>query len=53
MWQEGACVAGGVCGSGVCVAGGMCGGGGGMRGRYYEIWSMSRQYASYCNAFLY
>ena len=65
---EGACVAeGGMCGRGHAWQGGMHGGGhawqrgvcgrGGMHGmhppdRYYEIWSMRRQYASYWNAFL-
>ena len=36
--------------------GGMCGrwhSWQGVYGRYYEIWSMSRQYASYWNAFLF
>ena len=57
-----ACVAGGhawqggVCGRGACVVGTCMAGGyagfGGMRGRYYDIWSMSGQYASYWNAFL-
>ena len=44
---HGACVAGGMCVwcRGMCMAGG-------MHGRYYEIWSMSGQYASYWNAFL-
>ena len=38
---------------GVCMAGGRQGAWqGGMCGRYYEIRSMSRQYASYWNAFL-
>ena len=65
MWRggacvAGACVAGGMCGrghvwQGACMAGGhvwwgMCMAGG-MRGRYYEIWSMSRRYAAYSNAF--
>ena len=58
---------GGVCARGACMAGGgghaweggMCGGGacmawgGGVRGRYYEIRSMSGRYASYWNAFLF
>ena len=39
-----ACVAGGMHGSGVCMAGG-------MSGRYFEIRSMSRWYASYWNVF--
>ena len=66
MWQGactvGACMAGGcgkggMYGWGACMAGGMWQGG--MRGthtppgRHYEIWSMSRQYASYWNAFLF
>ena len=55
----------GVHGRGACVAprhawqrGDMCDrvvcmvGGGGVRGRYYEIRSMSGRYASYWNAFL-
>ena len=57
-WQgmsQGACVAGEV-----CMAGGMCGRGACVVGghawhalsRYYNIQSMSRQYASYWNAFL-
>ena len=41
---------------GVCVVGGVHSGGhvwqGGMRGRYYEIRSMSGRYTSYWNAFL-
>ena len=46
---EGALPPGGVCFWGVCIQG--------MFGRpppfrYYGIWLMSRQYASYCNAFL-
>ena len=41
-WQEGHAWRGGMSG----------GGGGGMRGRYYEICSMSGRYASYWNAFL-
>ena len=52
-----ACMAGGhawqgghVC-QGVCMAGGMHGRG--VHGRYYEIWSMSGQYASYWNAFFF
>ena len=49
-WQ-GVCMA-----RGVCMAGGKCGRGhawqGGMCGRYYEIRSMSRLYASHWNAFL-
>ena len=45
VWQ-GACVAGGHEWQGACMAGG------GMRGRYYEIRSMSGRYASYWNAFL-
>ena len=66
MHGRGACMAGGMRGrrggmhgeGGACIAmGGMCGkggvcGGGGMRGRYYEIRSMSGRYASYWNAFL-
>ena len=58
----GACMAGDVA-RGECMAGIMHGwgdvAGGGMRGthtppgRHYEIWSMSRQYASYWNAFLF
>ena len=54
---RGACVVGamhrGACMVvGTCMAGGACMVGG-MHGRYYEIWSMSRQYASYWNAFLF
>ena len=37
---------------GACMAGGGGAQGGGMRGRYYEIRSMSGRYASYWNAFL-
>ena len=55
-WQEGmhgkgACMVGGVHGRGACMAGGMHG----MYppSRYYKIWSMSGQYASYWNAFLF
>ena len=53
----GACMVGGMHGR-VCMAGGMhcrgaCVVGGGVRGRYHEIWSMSKRYASYCNAFLF
>ena len=64
MAGRGACVTGvGVCmvegmhGRGACMVGGMHGRGAGMHGgagvhsRYYEIWSMSGQYASYWNAF--
>ena len=49
----GACLTGGVhgrrgmCGRGVCMVGR------GVRGRYYEIWSMSGRYASYWNALLF
>ena len=52
-WQGGAWQ--GVCvARGACMAGGMHSKwGGGMCGRYYEIQSMSRQYASYWNAFLF
>ena len=51
----GVCMVGGMHGGGhvwqwVCVAGGMHGRG--VRGRYYEIQSMSGRYASYWNAFL-
>ena len=65
MHGRGVCVAGGHAWWGVCVAGGMCDGGGmhgrgacvvgggGVRGRYYEIRSMSGRYAAYWNAFLY
>ena len=49
-WQ-GVCMAGGHAWQGACVAGWACMAGG-MRGRYYEIRSMSRWYASYWNAFL-
>ena len=47
-----------MAGGGGCMVGGMRVRGrghawqGGMRGRYYEIWSMSGWYASYWNAFL-
>ena len=41
VWQ------GGVHSRGACVAGG------GVHGRYYKIRSMSGQYASYWNAFLF
>ena len=61
MCGRGACVAGRMHGRGACMAGGHEWQGG-MHGRgcawwgeaciYYEIWSMSRQYASYWNAFL-
>ena len=55
VWQGacmvGACMAGGMHGRGACVAG-VCVWQGGMHGRYYEIQSMSRRYASYWNAFL-
>ena len=55
MHGGGACVAGGVhgggcgctCGRGACVAGHANPPG------YHEIWSMSGQYASYWNAFLF
>ena len=40
-------------GQGACMAGGGCVAEGGMRGRYYEIRSMSGRYASYWNAFLF
>ena len=46
-WQGGMHGKGGVHGRVVCVVGG------GMRGRYYEIRSMSGRYASYWNAFLF
>ena len=63
-WQKGWGMHGRGCVAGVCIAGGMHGGGmhGGMHGRVvcvvggvygYEIWSMSRQYASYWNVFLF
>ena len=45
VWQGGACMGGWV------WQGGMHGGG--MRGRYYEIRSVSGRYASYWNAFLF
>ena len=48
----GACMAGGVCGRGGMCSRGVCMVGG-MRGRYYEIRSMSGRYASYWNAFLF
>ena len=52
----GACISGAMCGGGCAWQGGCVTGGhawqGGVHGRYYEIQSMSRQYASYCNAFL-
>ena len=57
VWQ-GACMAESVRGRGcawwgeVCMARGGVHGRGGMRGRYYEIRSMSGRYASYLNAFL-
>ena len=56
---------GGMHGGGACVAGGVHSrrghawqeggmhGWGGVRGRYYEIRSMSGRYASYWNAFLF
>ena len=51
VWQGGACMVGGMCGGermhmawGVCMAGG-------VRDRYYKIWSMSGQYASHWNVF--
>ena len=54
---RGACMAGGMHGRGASVAGGHLWQGvcmaGGVYGRYYEIWSMSRRYASYWNAFLF
>ena len=65
---RGACVVGGVCGGGHAWQGGMHGRGACMAGvcvaggmhapapppsRYCEIRSMSRQYASYWNAFLF
>ena len=63
MHGQGACISGGIhgrgdmCGRGACMAGGVHGRGhawqGGMHGRYYEIRSMSGQYASSWNAFLY
>ena len=48
---------GGMHSMGLCMAGGSVHGGGhawqgGVRGRYYEIRSMSGRYASYWNAFL-
>ena len=63
MWQGvcmtgghacwGVCMAeGGMHGRGACVVGGMHGRGD-VHGRYYKIQSMSRQYASYWNAFLF
>ena len=57
MHGRGACVVGGMHGrghvwQGACMAGGVHGGEG-MRGRYYEIRSMSGRYTSYWNAFLY
>ena len=48
----GACMAGGVCGRGGMCSRGVCMAGG-VRGRYYEIRSMSGRYASYWNAFLF
>ena len=68
MWQgvriwQGACVSEGMHGrgcawQGACMAGGMLGRGAIMActppfGRYYEIRSMTGQYASYWNAFLF
>ena len=56
----GACMAGRACvAGGTCMAGGMHGRGHAWQGvhappsRYYEMWSMSGQYASYWNAFLF
>ena len=43
----GACMVGGMHGRGVCVAGGHVWQRGGALCRYYEMWSMSRQYTSY------
>ena len=57
MLAGGVCVAGGVHGRRACIVGGVHGGGvcggGHAPGRYYEIWSISRRYASYWNAFLF
>ena len=61
VWQGDVHGKGGMHGKGVCMAGGACMAGGhvwqgGMAhtpGRYHEIWSMSGQYASYWNAFLF
>ena len=54
-WQVG--MSGGMrCRGGPAWQGGMCGRGGGrggMCGRYYEMRSVSGQYASYWNAFLF
>ena len=58
VWQGDKCGGGGACvaGGGACVVGGHAWQGASMAGhahlRYYKIWSMSRQYASYWNAFL-
>ena len=56
-WEGGTCVVGGMYGSGCAWWGDIHGGGGmfgrGMHGRYYDIQSMSRWYASYWNAFLF
>ena len=48
MHGRGACVVGGH-----VWQGGMHGGGHACHGRYYRIWSMSRRYTSYWNAFLF
>ena len=52
-WQGGVCGRGGMHGRGGMRGRGACVAGGGVRGRYYEIRSMSGPYASYWNAFLY
>ena len=54
VWLQGACMVVGVWLQGVCMAvGGMHGCGGCACVGYNEIWSMSRRYASYWNAFLF
>ena len=56
MWQGGMCGGGGMHGRGYAWQGGMHGRGHAWHAcppsRYYEIQSMSGQYASYWNAFL-
>ena len=52
MHGRGACMVGGHVWQGVCMAGRHAWWGG-MRGRYYEIRSMSGRYASYWDAFLF
>ena len=52
-WQGGACMVGGACVTGGHVWQGGHAWQGGVRGRYYEIRSMSGRYATYWNAFLF